>query len=216
MILFLMISLIALVACGKVETDGNVQLGTSKVTTPEKLSASEISKIQSICNALVEKEQLISGNLNTDYVMSGSSKGCTDSGFAPIADTSVKLVDQGGLKFFEGSLPYYFTDAESGTSGILSQICSGLSVGYSPIQINGDYVFFDVDDSTDCASGGNQQCIRIEKAIKSSETEAKIHTREWIKVKLDQPNFGFWTYKKRISQASCVDGYYFGRSATLK
>jgi hypothetical protein len=214
--LFWMMSLILLGACGKVEVDSNVQLGTPKLTAPEKIGTSDVEKIQKICNALKEKERLISDNLSLEYVMSGSTKACTDSGFAPLADVSVKLVDQSGYKFFEGSVPYYFSDVETENSGILGQICQSLSLGVSPIMIGADYVFFDVDDSSDCVSGGNQQCIRVEKAAKSSDTEAKIFSREWIKVKLDQPNLGFWTYKKRISQSSCVDGYYFGRTATLK
>lgn len=214
--LFLMISLIALAACGKVETDTTSNLGTSKLTSPEKLKASEIASIQTICEALKQKETGLSTLGSTDYLFSGTAKACTDSGFSPIADATVRMVDQFGLKFYDGIAPYYFSDVETENTGILSQICSSLSLGFSPIIIGSDYVYFDVADNTDCASGGNQQCIRIEKATKSSDTEAKIHTREWIKVKLDQPNLGFWTYKKRISQASCVDGYYFGKTATLK
>lgn len=211
-----MIALIALASCGKVETDGNVQLGKPKLTAQEKLDATDISRIQSICNALKEKEVGINALLGTDYVFNGFTKGCTDSAFAAMGDATVKLVDQSGYKFVDGVTPYYFADFETSSSGILGQICNSLTAGFSPILINSEYIFFDVDDSTDCTSGGNQQCIRIEKGIKSSETEAKIYTREWIKVKLDQPNLGFWTFKKRISQSSCVDGYYFGRSATLK
>lgn len=215
--LFWMLSLIVLGACGKVEVDSNVQLGTPKLTAPEKLGTSDVEKIQKICSALSTKELGLSTIANsTDYVFAGSTKACTDSGFAQLADTTVKLVDQFGYKFLEGSVPYYFSDVETVDTGILSQICNSLSLGVSPVLIGADYVFFDVDDTSDCVSGGNQQCIVVEKATKSSDTEAKVYTREWIKVKLDQPNLGFWTYKKRISQSSCVDGYYFGRTATLK
>jgi hypothetical protein len=214
--LFWIISLIVLAACGKVETDTTTNLGNQKLTAPEKLGTSEIARIQTICEALKQKEIGLSTIVSTDYLFGGTAKACTDAGFSTLPDATVRLVDQLGYKFYDGISPYYFSDVETENTGILSQICSSLSLGTSPIMIGADYVFFDVKDSTDCVSGSNQQCVVIEKATKSSETEAKVHTREWIKVKLDQPNLGFWTYKKRISQASCVDGYFFGKTATLK
>ena len=145
--LFWMLSLIVLGACGKVEVDSNVQLGTPKLTAPEKLGTSDVEKIQKICSALSTKELGLSTIANsTDYVFAGSTKACTDSGFAQLADTTVKLVDQFGYKFLEGSVPYYFSDVETVDTGILSQICNSLSLGVSPVLIGADYVFFDVDD----------------------------------------------------------------------
>lgn len=217
---FWIVALLVVGACGKVDVTGMTQLGTAKPIKPDKLSTTEIARIQLICDALRAKDPALVNLVNLDYTFAGSTKGCTDSAFAQLPDTTVRLVDTGGYKFLEGSTPYYFSDFETSSSGVLSQICNSLSLGVSPIVPNSsEFIFFSINDSSDCMSGGLEQCIVIERGNRSSDSEAIIHTREWIKVKLQSNttnNVGFWTYKKRVTQASCAEGSYIGRSATLK
>lgn len=214
--LVVLMSLFVFASCGKVEVAGSALIGSKKAIVPEQLNNTSVTRIRSICDALAAKESALNNNPNADYVFSGSTKGCNDNGFAPLPNTTVRLVDQ---KFLEGALPYYFSDVETPSSGVLSQICNSLSLGVSPIATSpNEFIYFTVNDTAECQSGGTNQCILIERATRTSETQAKVHTQEWIRVNTVSPNInnvGFWTFKKRLSQASCAEGYHSGRSATL-
>lgn len=215
--LIVIMSLFVFASCGKVEVAGSALIGSKKALVPEQLNTTSVARIRSICEALTVKEAAIANSPNTDYMFAGSTKGCADSSFAQLPDTTVRLVDQ---KFVEGAVPYYFSDVETTTNGVISQICSSLSLGVSPIAASAnEFIFFTVNDTSECRSGGTEQCILIERGTRTSESQAKIHTQEWIKFNLNSPNInnvGFWTFKKRLSQASCADGYHIGRTATLK
>jgi hypothetical protein len=187
------------------------------------VGSSEHSKIKKICDALQTKSLTISALVNTDYVFSNTTKQCSDTNFSPMADANVKIVNQSGnLKFSEGNNLFYFSDVETIDTGVLSLICQRLDNLASPIALDAtNFLYFTASDSnsTDCQDddGLTQRCLKIVRAVTvGGSNKHRFHTREWIKVRLDQPRIGFFSYRKLISEAGCVEGQYFGRTATLK
>jgi hypothetical protein len=224
--LTLLMTIFLLSSCGKINLPEDSKLATmnSLTSMPMVVGSSEHSKIKEICDALKIKSVTISSLVNSDYVFSNTSKQCSDTSFSPIAEANVKMVNQSGsLKFSEGNNLFYFSDVETIDTGVLGFICQRLDNLASPIALDAtNLLYFTASDfiSNDCQNEPTQRCLKIERAVKVavSETEDKgrVHTREWIKVRLDQPRIGFFSYRKLISEAGCVDGQYFGRTATLK
>lgn len=224
--LTLLMTIFLLSSCGKINLPKDSKLATlnSLTSMPMVVGSSEHSKIKEICDALQTKTLTISSLVNSDYVFSNTSKQCSDTDFSPMADANVKMVNQSGsLKFSEGNNLFYFSDVETIDTGVLGFICQRLDNLASPIALDAtNFLYFTASDfiSTDCQNEPTQRCLKIERAVKvavsKTEDKGRVHTREWIKVRLDQPRIGFFSYRKLISEASCVDGQYFGRTATLK
>jgi hypothetical protein len=190
------------------------------------VGSNEHTKIKEICDALQVKSVTINSLVNSDYVFSNTSKQCSDSSFSPIADANVKMVNQSGsLKFSEGNNLFYFSDVETINTGVLGFICQRLDNLASPIALDAtNLLYFTASNfiSNDCQDddGLTQRCLKIERAVKvavsKTEDKGRVHTREWIKVRLDQPRIGFFSYRKLISEAGCIEGEYFGKTASLK
>lgn len=219
--------LFILVSCGKIVLPEDTKLGTLKSLSPQAISvgSSEYFKIKKICEAIKTKSVTISSLINTDYVFSGTTKSCNDSSFSSIADIEVKLVKQLGLyKFVEGPNLFYFSDVETDDQGVLSVICSKVENLTSPIVDGNNLLYFTATDivSTDCLNSPDESCIKIERALKvvteNVGEKGRVHTREWLKIRTNQTKsqFGFVSFRKRISEAGCEDGTVFGRTATLK
>ena len=224
--LTLLMTIFLLSSCGKINLPKDSKLATlnSLTSMPMVVGSSEHSKIKEICDALQVKSVTINSLINSDYVFSNTSKQCSDTSFSPMADANVKMVNQSGsLKFSEGNNLFYFSDVETIDTGVLGLICQKLDNLASPIALDAtNLLYFTASDflSNDCQNEPTQRCLKIERALKvavsKTEDKGRVHTREWIKVRLDQPRIGFFSYRKLISEAGCVDGQYFGRTATLK
>ena len=224
--LTLLMTVFLISSCGKINLPEDSKLSTlnSLTSLPMLVGSSEHSKIKEICDALQIKSVTISSLVNSDYVFSNTTKQCTDTSFSPIADSNVKMVNQSGsLKFSEGNNLFYFSDVETIDTGVLGFICQRLDNLASPIVLDEtNLLYFTASDfiGTDCQNEPNQRCLKIERALKvavsKTENKGRVHTREWIKVRLDQPRIGFFSYRKLISEAGCVEDKYFGRTATLK
>jgi hypothetical protein len=224
--LTLLMTIFLISSCGKINLPEDSKLATlnSLTSLPIVAGSSEHSKIKEICDALQVKSVTISSLVNSDYVFSNTSKQCSDTSFSPIADANVKMINQSGsLKFSEGNNLFYFSDVETIDTGVLGLICQRIDNLVSPIALDStNLLYFTALDfvSNDCQNEPNQRCLKIERAVKVSVSKTlekgRVHTREWIKVRLDRPRIGFYSYRKLISEAGCIEGQYFGRTATLK
>lgn len=221
---FWILSLLVIGACGKVDMAADTKLEAIKIS-PRLVAGTELNAFSEICNALANKKNYIQSLKNSTYQFAGTKKECTDSAYTQLGDSTATLVEQyGELKFTEGVNSAYFSEVESIDSGAFADICASLSNLVSPISRDGiNFVHFTTNvSSSDCAPVADQTCVKIEKGVKKTidnEEMSDVHTREWIRVKLDknyQTLVGFWSYKKRISTAGCASGYNFGRTATLK
>lgn len=221
---FWLLSLVLIAACGKVDMPSDAQLEPIK-NASRLVTGNELGDFTEICDALNTKKNYLASLKNSTYVFAGSSKACTDTAFAQLADANIMLIEQyGDLKFNEGNVAAYFSEVEEIDKGNFADICSNLSNLVSPMSKDGiNYVHFTTDASpSDCPVVAEQQCVKFEKGVKKTVEGVEmtdVHTREWIRVKLNSPTqtlIGFWSYKKRLSEAGCVDGYNFARTATLK
>ena len=217
--------LLAILSCGKYTVSGDSSLSTFKSMAPVIVApgSRDFNDIQAICEAIQAKTTTIEALVSTAFSFTGTAKNCTDSSFSELPDSIVILTKElGSYKFSEGNSLFYFSDVETSTEGILSQICAKLPNLASPISVDSNnLLYFSTTDisTSDCLAGNNEICIKIEKAIKSPTSKGdmgRIHTREWMSVKVVQPRRGFFTYRKRISEASCTEGNFIGRTATLK
>jgi len=221
-ILFFTVLIIS--SCGKLELPADSQLNSLNSVEIIKLGSDENLKIKEVCDAVQAKSLTLSSLVNTDYVFSGTVKNCGDSSFTNLPDSTVKLVNQtAGFKFNEGANLFYFSEVETSEVGVLSLICDTLADLKSPIVLDDtNYLYFTATDfsSSDCLNQPDERCVKIERAIKTvtdeKVTKGRVHTREWIKIRLEQPRIGFFTYRKLISEAGCLEGENFGRTATLK
>jgi hypothetical protein len=219
----ILLSLFILVSCGKIVLPEDTKLGTLKSLKPQAISvgSSEYFKIKEICDAVKTKSVTINSLINTDYIFAGTSKSCADTSFSNIADAEVKLVNQLDLyKFVQGPNLFYFSDVETEDQGVLGTICSDIQNLVSPIVDGTNLLYFTATDivSSDCLNSPDEKCLKIERAIKVDAENGRVHTREWLKTRINQTKsrIGFVSYRKRISEAGCEDGALFGRTATLK
>lgn len=212
------------VSCGKTDVLDDQRLNTTNSLEAMKLSGSELENLRDICGALLSKTTTLNALVNTSWVFSGTEKTCKDTAFKDLPDATVSLLNQNGTYSFgtPASL-FYFSDVETSDSGILSRICSKLSSSLtSPLDPAAtDLIYFSTKDfsSSDCPAVTDERCIKIERAtnvITSKGPLGKVHSREWIRVRVNEPKLGFYTYRKRISVAGCDENYFFGRTATLK
>ena len=184
--------------------------------------SSEHSKIKKICDGLIEKTTTISSLVNTDYVFTGTAKKCAETSFTNLPDVPVKLVNQSGsFKFTEGINQFFFSDVETSDEGVLSVICDRLDTLVSPLPMDSSgnsLLYFTTEkiSSSDCADDTDERCIKLEYASKVSTEKGRVHTREWLRMKLEPARVGFWVYRKKTSEAGCLEDQYFGRTATLK
>jgi hypothetical protein len=221
---FWILPLVVIASCGKVDGTAGSQLEPIK-NASRLVAGNELNGFTKICAALSNKKKYLADRKNTEYIFSGSTKNCTDTAFAQLPDSKTMLIEQSGkLQFNEGISAAYFSDPETVDSGIYTYICSNLGNLISPVSTDGiNYVHFSTDvGPSDCAAVADQECVKIQKGVKKTVDKVEmtdIQTTEWTRFKLDanyQDLIGFWTYKKRISKAGCVDGYNFSRTATLK
>ena len=224
----LLLSIMIFASCGKYDIPVDSKLGTLNSLKPQEIKAgsSEHSKIKKICDGLTEKTTTISSLVNTDYVFAETSKKCGETSFTNLPDSTVKLVNQSGsLKFTEGVNQFFFSDVETSDLGVLSVICDRIDTLVSPLPMGGSgnsLLYFTTEkiSSSDCADDTDERCIKLEYASKvTTEKEGekgRVHTREWLRMKLEPARVGFWIYRKKTSEAGCLEDQYFGRTATLK
>jgi hypothetical protein len=226
----LLLSIMILAACGKYDIAVDSKLGTLNSLAPQEIKAgsSQHSKIKKICDGLTEKTTTFSSLVNTDYVFAGTSKACatTSSTFSPLPDSVVKLVNQSGsFKFTEGVNQFFFSDPETSDEGVLSLICDKIDTLVSPLLMDASgnsLLYFTTEgiSSSDCSDHTDERCIKLEYAtkvtIEKEGEKGRVHTREWLRMKLEPARVGFWIYRKKTSEAGCLEDQYFGRTATIK
>jgi hypothetical protein len=220
---WLLLSL-TLIGCGKYEVGPAGGLGELKNISPITYDSNskEFQNIRSICHALESKSTTIAASVNKNFTFANEVKSCDLANYSAIPDSAVTLVSQqDGLKFMENSSYFYFSDVETIQQGNMAAICAQLSNIISPVEQGPNLVYFSTTGifENDCPQMSNQICIKLEKAVKLDTKDgarARVHTIEWIRFKINDPQRGFFTHKKLISEADCEAGKVFGRISTLK
>jgi hypothetical protein len=212
-------------SCGKVEVTGGTGVGEIKNVSPLVVGQSELSIISSICQAIAQKTAALPSYINAPATFSYSRKSCSDKTFGTASDVNATIQSTAsGFKFvLSGGVDFYFSDLETTDHGSMSQICQQLSTQgtlTSPINYGSEYIFFTTSgiSGADCSPLSLENCIYIEKGSADGSGQAKIHTKEWSRYRVQSytGRVGFFTSKKQLTSLSCPDGSTSGNMATLK
>jgi hypothetical protein len=212
------LAFVGLAACGEIPT--TVSKGVGEIRSVDPLTVSNMGFIQDICNAVQTKTGLLSSLMGTRYTFDYSERSCDQAALgAPVA-TEVYLANVMGYKFYDvaTNAPFYFQEVETSTSGILGSICSKGSGLTNPVQIGANWVYLYTSgiSAADCSAGVDEACLYLEQGADQGNGTAKIHTKEWIRVKIRNEKEGFFLERRLISKGTCQEAKTIGRHAILR
>jgi hypothetical protein len=209
-------------SCGEIPKTGTL-LGEERSFNPLVVNQQEEQRLQLLCARLNNKAQALSQGSAETFTFSVTEKSCEGTILSSNQLISTGLeVMQGSyrLRRNDNGALFVFPDLETNISGIMKEICGNLSGITSPKKIAGDNVlwFTTTNVSTsDCTPRGNEMCILLETGVPSGSNYVVV-AKEWIRFQVDPvlPKAGFYTERKKISQASCGQAKFTEIIATLK
>ena len=176
---FSLVLLVAVYGCGKMEVGegGAVGIGTSRSFVSSPATATQLSKIQSLCSKLQQKDT------NFVYYVNGYSRFNYDTtykacdGAVTTATVAPTLSNNGGMLQF--SLPpgqSLATSVETATSGQISQLCKGMNnLGYPHEPTASTALWYDTFTGSNCPSTDpDVLCVSIETGAKQADGSYKI------------------------------------------
>lgn len=214
-----------LVSCAEQVPPGlNQELGVIRTFEPLEVSSADIRRIQLLCEALMEKEGLLPVLVSsrTEYQFDFAQKNCSDEalpGLKPVVTT------------IQGFDPYYsfvtlnagqfgFPSVETASTGVMSDICEEVRSARalkSPMQTTKGAIWFSTNTSSDhCQATDTAYCIQIQTGSPHRQSSYRIHTNEWLKIKIVNPLRGFFIERKLISTGSCQTGSRLEKFARLR
>ena len=208
---FWIVAIFLTTACGKYDAPtGNATVGQQRqVSTSRALGTSEQTSLSNICNALSVKASRLPQSTNAPFSFNSSQTDCIGTMISSgIVATTIQT--DGANYFFKTStgMNFIFPDVETPTHGVFTQICSSIgNIQDVTTLSNGDAQF--VTLSGECPSVGGETCVLIETGSPVSGVTGtfRIHTKEWIRLNTTATSsrYGFFTYRKKVSQAFCSD-----------
>lgn len=200
-----------LMACGKISTSGT-GIGEMRLLTVSSVATGDLLIYDSICSALTRKSQKLGSglmNLNFDVQI----KDC-DGNNVVFATQQVSVEPANGsyaLREKASNSLFVFPKVETPSDGIFASICGKTDLKVPMILDNKDAMW--VSTSGSCPSAGGEQCLTVELGSPSESTANgatyyKIHTREFIRFNLQPTNgkYGFFTYRRKLSDGACSGG----------
>lgn len=212
-------SLLILISCVSEKDQKQPQLIGKVERLDPKPIPDEYRRIEAICSALKEKEQVLSDLITSQYTFSYSQKNCNDSAHSASEDITVSIKRPYSEYIFEKLSGDSFAFAvETFEKGAMAEICANLADLKSPMQISpSSGIWFTTFTRPEhCASDYYHTCIEIRKGRLVSGNDYKIFNTEWIKFKIRDGRKGFFTERKLVSSADCSSGRELERKATLK
>lgn len=196
-------------------------VGAVRRFEPLVVTVEDSERIEAVCRALSSKEDLLSVlvSTGTEYKFSYSQKNCSDRQLSIPKEvvTTIQKTDLGYVFKPSNNEAFGFTDVETVSKGVLSQICQNMGNLMSPMQISrtGAIWFTSFTSSEHCQSDDKGICIHLQKGSVIDDINYEIHTNEWIKIKVANDKRGFFTERKIISSGDCSNGT-IEKRATLK
>lgn len=221
---FIYLFLFVLVSCSEGPAPETTSLGQEKSFEPLQVSQDDDYRFQMVCAALDSKNDSLRVLAPTsyNYTFAYSEKGCSSSNLGAPRDIRTKVVSSGTSYIFqmENNEPFYFSNVELSNEGLMAEICKNAGRITTPVQTSssGALWFSFGMDSNDCQSDENGVCIYFQRgsAVRNKPNTYLIHTEEWVKFRMINPNRGFFTQRKIRSSASCNDGDTVEKMAVLK
>ncbi len=199
-------------ACGKY--DSNVKsnsIGESRSSNALTVTSSDRNNLSTVCSALATKAQTLGSATNYSFLFATKQSDC-DGKTVIDADITVKLQTGGNGFVFKNThdgMDYIFPEVETSTTGLLSSVCGNLSSFNNPIiDIPGQSALWVTTSgipSKDCVPAGGEVCVQVEKGILTGDQDYTIHTKEWMRVRVisSQEKYGFFSHRKKVTNAIC-------------
>lgn len=221
---FLILGLLFLASCAGDQQPESTSIGAEREYNPLQVSQEDDERFQMICAALNSKVDVlrVTAPTNYDYTFSFAEKGCKDKELGTPRDIKTKVVaadSMDGFRFkMENNDSFYFSNVESASEGVMAEICKNAGRIVTPVQTSSTgAMWFSLGmDASMCQSDGNSICVYFQRGTASGSKTYKIHTEEWIKFKMMNPNRGFFTERIMKSSANCSDKDYYMKTAVLK
>jgi hypothetical protein len=211
------------ISCESEKVKTPTTVGNVRRYAPLELRDADYSKVFALCKAVAEKEGVLSVLVSSaqEYTFDYAQKDCATESYPPFKSVVTTI---------QGFDPYYnfqpkngeifgFQNVETTKNGIVSEICQSILSGdnRSPIRAGTSAVWFTTTTSSEhCLGDANSYCIHVQKGSPVDNFNYRIHTNEWMKVKITQPLRGFFTERKLVSSANCANGKTFEKRAVLK
>ena len=215
--------IILAVSCGEHKVAQQERVGELRQITSSAVTGSERSDLEAVCNALSQGQSVLSNSLNSRHTFSALQTDCSGN---TIENGDVQVMIQSSLSGFvfkrvADGLDFIFPIIETPEVGSLSQICRSLPELTNPIVNGNDITFFTTAaiNTTDCRKESGEICVKIEKAFPQNENSAEVHTKEWLKVRVnsaDSRYIGFVTDRKKVTRSFCGRNEVLTFRATLK
>jgi hypothetical protein len=207
--LILIMTLFVVSSCSPVPSD-NTTIGKIRRFEPLAVTVEDTERMKRICLALSAKEDLLSTLVlsGEKYDFTYSEKGCLDKTISSSKMITTKIVKNEGNYIFKASdnETYFFSDVETTSKGVMSEICKNLSGLTSPVQTSSSQAlwFTSFISGQDCQADENTICIHLQSgSVMEDGLSYRIHTNQWLKFKVTNGRLGFFTERKLITSLTC-------------
>lgn len=211
------------VSCGEHKVSQQDRVGELRQITSSAVTGNERADIEAVCNALSQAQSTLSSSLNSRHTFNALQTDCSGN---TIQNGDVQVMIQTSLSGFvfkrvADGLDFIFPIIETPDVGVLSGICRSLPELTSPIVNGNDITFFTTTgiSQADCRREAGEICVSVEKAFPQNENSAAVHTKEWLKVRInsvDARYIGFVTDRKKVTRSFCGRDEVLTFRATLK
>lgn len=204
----LLLSILVLgAACGKYKVAPSSSMVGQKLQVSQ-LTSLDRSNLQTICNALANKQVVVNTNLNFNTFEGDCGGNTITNGVVPTT------IQQSGSSFvLKRKLTgqdFVFPDLESASSGLLGDACSRLGDPSfeNPVESGSDRVTYSTTsgDIAECSPQPEQLCVVVQKASLQNG-EYIVHTRDLMRVKVSNASgtgkLGYFTFRKKIAKSFC-------------
>lgn len=209
-------------SCGKYEAPGsNSTVGQIRsLASTRALGPDEQNALATVCQALGVKASRLPSGLNAPFSFTTLQTDCEGSTVSSgIVATTIKG-ETPNFYFTSQGTNFIFPNVETPTSGVFTQVCNTLgNVQDVSTLTSGEAQWVSTSQATgtDCPGVSGETCVLFETGAVQSGSDFKIHTREWIRIRTNPSltNYGFFTYRKKITQAFCPENKAINYQATL-
>jgi hypothetical protein len=218
----LLVPLFVLIGCVSDAPKTDAVDNRERLFEPVVISDEDARRIKAICGALAVKEERLPdlASRGEVYTFSYSRKGCTDREAGPAKTVEVKIAEVSDDYVFvpRNGEEFGFRDVETTKKGVLAQICENVGQLQSPLQTSslGAVWFSSFNGGGECEADVNSYCIHLQRGVLVGTDVYQIHTREWIKFRIEAANRGFFVQRKLVTSSGCSGRATSERTATLR
>lgn len=210
------------VSCGEYKTAGVSlnKVGEIRAITSTQATATDRNNIVAVCNALAQKNAILSTAINSTHTFMAAQSDCTGNNMGSgLVETVLQNNGRYVFKRKADGLDFILPDVETNEDGVFADLCAAVSNLQNPVTGTSGLTYFSTSgiNPADCTQASGEICVKLEKAFVNGNS-ATVHTKEWIRVRVsgNQGRIGFWTSRKKVTQSFCGANEALTYQATLR